>query len=132
MFYTANGWTKEKMINHIKANFKGKAFETRPNNRHGELGSEDMCVYKTQDGKKCGIGLFIDEETHDTRHLDGTIRSLLFKWPDLEKQMPLSSVQGLTELQRAHDNSRPELTLQEMIHFVETKVVDMPYVGRGF
>lgn len=83
-FQCINGWTKEKMIAKVLAEFKGKAEEVG----HGPY-SVSRCAYKTVDGKKCAVGMFIPEG-HDAQSYIGTVGDLLECHEGLEKHMPLS------------------------------------------
>lgn len=110
MFKVINGWTKEKMKEHIVNNFKGKA--TGKN--------EIQCEYKTQDGRKCAVGMFIPEDCYESS-MDGSVNSLLFYWPKVILHMPLEE-DGLTKMQLIHDNSAPEDTLQDLLTFIDKNV----------
>ncbi len=115
-----NGWTKAKIIQHIKDNFKGKAFNySNPKDR--KCGAE-VCVYLTKDGRKCAVGLFIPDGHNGQRHI-GTVSGLLFRFPDLSDVMPLDT-SSMSGLQRAHDESGEETTLEEMLEYIEKNIVD--------
>ncbi len=49
-----NRWTRQKMIDHVKSNFKGKS-----------IGMDGVCLYRGPDGKKCAVGLFIPDSEYD-------------------------------------------------------------------
>lgn len=53
MYKTANGFTKQTIIERIQKEFKGMA-----EIGHGMFAK---CVFLTPEGKKCAIGLFIPE-----------------------------------------------------------------------
>lgn len=117
-----NGWTKESTIQHIKDNFKGRAFNE----------SLVSCQYLTEDGKKCAVGLFIPEG-HAGQNYQGGAILLLERHSDLITEMPLR-LNDLLLLQRIHDigtSSQPtvrakdldisdEEVLSRMITFVES------------
>lgn len=112
-----NGWTKKKMIKHIELNFKGKAIENT------------QCLYKTSDGKKCAVGLFIPENHVGQKYI-GSVSGLLKIYPDLKKSMPTTTGK-LKELQFIHDlgNSyfktddkrTDEEVLCDLISFIESE-----------
>lgn len=114
-----NGWTKNKVIKHIEENFKGKAFNKQTN----------LCQYKTIDGKKCAVGLFIPEK-HKAFKLAGNVDRLLTLYPDLTKVMPLD-ITYLTALQRIHDSGdkglaiydsrTDEIVLMDLISYIESE-----------
>jgi len=114
MHKTINGWTKEKMIAHIKAEFKGKS----------ENGA--ICLYRGPEGKKCAVGMFIPEDLYrknmDTENGNGGIGA---KWIiekfKLQDIMPLDNL-GMGCLQFCHDQSIPSETLSDIIRWIDTNV----------
>lgn len=115
-----NGWTKKKMIKHIEENFKGKSIS-----RDGKL-----CLYKTAEGKKCAVGLFIPQKRREQFDLAGSVYNLLTEYPDLKKAMPIDE-DSLYELQVVHDKGDFELppfdnrtdneVLMDLISFIESE-----------
>lgn len=115
-FKTINGWTKEKMKEHIIQNFRGQS-----------TASDGLvCLYRGPNGAKCAVGLFIPESVASTfSYVENTfpIHDLLDAYPAIRGHMPL----GLTALrvfQSAHDNSNPENTLKNLLNFVDNRVID--------
>lgn len=93
MYTPINGYTKAKILEII---------ESRPGNGPAVREDGETCTYKSPNGDKCAVGLFIPEGHQGQEHW-GNARTLLTKFPDLEALMPLEP-QGLGELQLAHDN----------------------------
>lgn len=94
MFKPINGWTKEKIISRIRSSFTGKA---------KERGAE-MCSYRTKDGRRCAVGLFIDDAVYDTAMEERPAVEVLDSW-DLHGSMPLSAI-AMETWQRFHDKLR--------------------------
>ena len=96
MFKPINGWTKERILEVIKA---------RTHDGPSICTKEKYCVYKAIDGNKCAVGLFIPEG-HPGQTYEGTVKSLVHLHPDLRDFMPLD-IRSLHELQRVHDTESP-------------------------
>lgn len=118
MYQPINGWTKTRIIDHIKTNFKGQA-------KNGTI-----CQYKTEDGKKCAVGLFIPDEVYHIDMESRAVINLMEYNPKLINFMPLP-VNALGLLQNVHDaylNSesgdlRPESqVLPDILAWVEKNV----------
>lgn len=92
-----NGWTKEKVIKHVKENFKGFAFRTNISNGRG------LCQYLTKDGKKCAVGLFIPDG-HTAQNSEDRAIVILNQYPELSKRMPLNEDQ-MNKWQKWHDDA---------------------------
>lgn len=105
MYKAINGWTKRKIINHIKKNFKGKSMDNRGN-----------CLYRGPKGKKCALGLFIPDDLYNKNMEFGGIDIV-----NLRKFFPLG-VEGCYELQNVHDCSEPKNTLSGMIAWIKRGV----------
>jgi hypothetical protein len=109
-----NGWTKNKVIKHIEKNFKGKA-QTE----------DGFCIYKTEDGKKCAVGMFIPDG-HSAANSITNVEGLLLDYPDLKKVMPFSE-RDLRIFQNVHDQCdnldydprTDEEVLMDLISFIE-------------
>lgn len=110
---TINGWTKETMIAHIRDNFKGKSVDTLSR----------RCLYRGPNETKCAVGIFIPDSLYNIKMetQDNTSAGTVIYDYDLGGVMPLE-VSGMTDLQRAHDRSCPDQTLDAMINWVETNV----------
>lgn len=92
MFKCINGWTKKKMLAVIKKRlYEAAAFDA----------DEGSCIYRTRNGNKCAIGLFIPKN-HDGFKVDDAVSSLLDKYPDLRGELPLNE-DGLKIFQSVHD-----------------------------
>ena len=91
MYQPINGWTKQKILDVIRA----RPFEDRAMDNDGN------CVYLAPDGNKCAVGLFIPDG-HDGLTYKGSIYELLKACPDLYTYMPLN-VGGMDTLQLTHD-----------------------------
>lgn len=116
MYKTQNGWTKESMKEHVKANFKGKSIDENGN-----------CVYRGPDGKKCAVGLFIPDEFYDPMLensapgiLDGE-NSLFLKKPELLFFMPFDP-NGMQRFQIFHDVSKLNLKTEELLSWIDINV----------
>lgn len=93
MSYTcSNGYTKATIIAKIRLGNNG----TRAVDNGG-------CVYLTDGGNKCGIGCFIPDG-HAAQGITCSVKDLLRTYPDLLAYMPLAELEGLQEMQRAHDS----------------------------
>jgi hypothetical protein len=114
MYKTINNWTKESMIEHVKANFKGKSVKTFDHNYCSS------CAYRGDNGAKCAVGMFIPDELYKSE-MEGLLDRLSELEPRLKNVMPLD-VDGLLSLQGSHDNSEPENTLADMIEWIERNV----------
>lgn len=115
-----NGWTKEKVIKHIEQNFKGKAYD------------ENLCIcrYKTEDGKKCAVGLFIPK-SHEAYRYEGCVDALIQEYKDLKKVLPMD-LESLRKIQNIHDLGNTvfctdedfrtnEEILMDLISFIESE-----------
>lgn len=115
MHKTINGWTKAKMISRVKKLFKGKA-----------VLATGACVYKTDDGKRCAVGLFIPSNRPAAFKVAGSVCTLLSNHPSLKKVMPLEE-DALSEFQKFHDHQLAyswsnELQKTELIKWIERNV----------
>lgn len=99
MYKPRNGWTKEQMINAVKLGNK----DSRSIDGH-------RCVYRSDDGNKCFVGVFIPDDVYDDRiensGCGGSLNAdILFKdYPGLRHYMPLK-VEGMVAFQRVHDRA---------------------------
>jgi hypothetical protein len=104
-----NGWTKEKMIAHIKAEFRGKAAQGL------------TCKYRALNGAKCVVGMFLPDDKYIPEMEGQSALGLLKNHPSVVPYMPLEKT-SLDELQMCHDDSEPESTLQDLLNWVESNV----------
>lgn len=107
-FKCINGFTKEKMIDVVNNEFKGKSF----------VGSSG-CRYKTYDGRKCAVGMFIPDSKYDEgmdnrSHFGNSvsITYLLHYFPNVEVDMPLDH-DGLVSFQSCHDGLNLMLSIDK-------------------
>lgn len=112
MFECINGWTKAKMVEHIKKEFKGKSII--------EHGDDMTCVYRGNEGAKCAVGLFIPDELYSTT-FEGKPAGMVINSLKLEEAMPLT-ITGMVILQRVHDKSQPKTTLSAILNWIENNV----------
>lgn len=112
MINTINGWTKESIINHLKANFKGKSVD-----------STGFCSYRGSLGTKCAIGMFIPDSMYVSEMDEGNngYRRTDTEYPRLRDVVPLE-VSAMAALQGIHDGSDPTNTLNAMINWVNNTV----------
>lgn len=116
-YETVNGWTKKKMIAHIKKNFKGQSkmsmFE----------GHSATCLYRGPKGKKCAVGLFIPDEVYSPGMEDKNVAAIVKRYPKLLSVLPLSSV-ALGNLQYIHDYhlQNKATLLKKMINWINENV----------
>lgn len=119
MYKTQNGWTKDDMIAHILANFKGKSILK-------DDGGRITCAYRGQNGAKCAVGMFIPDNKYSKR-MEGKTASYLLENNKLK--MPLSDY-AMDLLQYEHDRTtnmkfiEDEVCLANMINWIEDNVED--------
>ena len=92
MFKPINGFTKEKMIEVIKARNTGKKCANLINN----------CLYDDGNGNHCAIGVFMPDDHEAMKFMGGSI-NLFLNYPDLQNVMPLDA-NTMGELQEVHDS----------------------------
>lgn len=119
---TINGWTKQRIIDHIKTNFKGKSVSKKANG--------EQCMYRGPNGKKCGVGLFIpDDKYHpdlDNAQASGGTSAyhVLTRHVEIQQHMPLN-IDEMGKFQRIHDGSvSDEGCLSNMLNWIERNVQD--------
>lgn len=107
-FVTQNGWTKARMIEAIWARNKGRRAALQLD------GGNTICQYRTVDGNRCAVGVFVPD-ADDAERFSGAVSELLAEFPRLLLFMPLT-VLGLHHMQSVHDmaardvDPRPLLT----------------------
>lgn len=84
----------EKILEKIEVEYKGRAVD-----EYGE------CKYKTDDGRKCAIGLFIPER-HEGQESESNVLGLLNEYKDLRKHLPSNDIDKLLRFQGLHDSGR--------------------------
>lgn len=92
MFKAINGWTKKKIL---------KVLQDRKFARAAYNEAQKVCEYRTKDGNRCAVGLFIPNGHEGLSH-SGAVGGLLDAFPDLRKKLPLGE-KGLDFLQDVHD-----------------------------
>lgn len=112
MFECINGWTKEKMIEHIKKEFKGKSYKINQMN----------CMYRGPDGKKCAVGMFIPDDAYNP-NMEGKKAIFIEQYCpyNINSVMPLYLYQ-MAQLQIVHDHSNELNTLKDMLNWIERNV----------
>jgi len=114
-----NGYTKEKIIEVINRDFKGKSFK---NSDKSDSGIE--CLYLSENGKKCAVGLFIPDG-HPAQESTFNASDILFMYKDLINLMPLDI--GIASFQTCHDFLDEKLSIDEqkqvLIKWVKENIV---------
>lgn len=108
----------EEVCGIIDREFKGKAVED------ALFGTR--CVYKTVDGKKCLIGLFIPEG-HPAQRFRGGVYKLIETYPDLLELMPSKNIEVLRNLQIVHDEMNGRMRLEKQKEHLKNNVKQ--YIG---
>jgi hypothetical protein len=109
MYAPINQWTKEKIINHIEKNFVGKSYE-----------NEETCLYRSDDGRKCALGLFIPDKRYSSKMEHQCARTVITDYK-LERFMPLET-DAMRQLQMVHDESNENKTKEQMINWIKRNV----------
>lgn len=122
MFNTANGYTKQKIIDKINSDFKGKAV------RAIDADEKSICAYLTHDGKKCAVGLFIPDG-HDAQSHEGGYQDLMKNHSETLQTLMSMEDTGMTAFQSFHDvqlkNSETvETQKARLIEWILKNVVD--------
>lgn len=117
MYSPINGWTKRKIISHIKKNFKGKSVVVTSSYLDGV---ETRCFYRGPNETKCAVGIFIPDDKYNKTMEGQRADSIIGPWA-LRFAMPLNN-EGMCSLQKTHDLSDSENTLQIMINWVRLHV----------
>jgi hypothetical protein len=111
MYKTINGWTKQKMIDHINCNFTIQSMDQRG----------DTCMYRGVSGAKCAIGLFIPDELYNVSMERQYLPFLIKLEPKLSFAMPLEQ-EAMSLLQNVHDRSSTNDVLLLMIEWIKDHV----------
>lgn len=111
-YQTRNGWTKESMLAHVKAEFKGKSTKGR---------NSEVCLYRGPNGKKCAVGMFIPDEKYSPSMENKSALGLSNDHEYVDTTLPLS-FHGMDSLQSVHDGSHPDSTLKQMLQWIEVNV----------
>jgi hypothetical protein len=85
-----NGWSDSTIKKTINKRFTGKA-----------IGGNGVCKYLTDDGKMCGVGIFIPDG-HSAQFNTFSINNTVESHKDLIALLPLSEG-ALYQLQKYHD-----------------------------
>lgn len=102
-----NGWTKRKILAHIRKTYKGVA-------REGADNEKGTCLYAVPGTeKRCVVGLFVPVGHEGEQHR-GDVYDLLVEHPDLKRKMPLDS-NSLKEFQKLHDSLPRKMRLSDQI-----------------
>lgn len=109
-----NGWTKETVIAHIKAKFKGQSIV---------MDRFKTCMYRGPKGKQCAVGMFLPDKAFHKGFESLPIRTLLLDSPKLCEYMPLTT-DKLMKLQLVHDDHKRKryehksVLLNKLIDFI--------------
>lgn len=99
MYTTQNGWTKERMKQHLLTNMLDhRSQDYTSTNAPG-------CAYRAADGNKCGVGCFIPESKY-TAEMEGNNAIHVIDNFGLHQFMPLDKF-GMMQLQKQHDEWEP-------------------------
>lgn len=107
-----NGWTKEKVIAHIKENYKGRSLDP----------TKQGCMYRGQNGAKCAVGLFIPDSVY-TPVMEGYTILTSFDLRDrVESYMPMI-FSKMADLQGIHDKhgQTDSQCLNDMLAYIEAR-----------
>lgn len=125
----ANGWTKEKMIEHVLCNYLGfSAGHYSPNSD----ATSWSCTYRGSEGRKCAIGMFIPDALYKVNFEGKDVVALIKSHPHLLTYMPFTDLPGLFSFQRAHDTAhiindpleQDEIVFNNIIYWIEEYVED--------
>lgn len=94
--------SKKLIIDTIRQDFKGKAWNEK----------RKQCMYKTDCGKKCAVGLFIPDG-HDAQESLNEAEYMLHAYPDLMEHMPSQDIHFMQRFQNKHDSLDAELSVEE-------------------
>lgn len=94
-----NGWNREKVMAQLKKYNNGTR-AMKPSS--SSLGDHTVCSYKDENDNRCFIGAFIPDN-HSALTKEADVFSLLSKYPDLERKMPIDLL-SLGGFQQVHDN----------------------------
>lgn len=108
MYKCTNGWTKEKMLEVIRARNSTKRSTTKV-----PKDGQNFCLYLSNDGNKCGVGLFIPDGHESQKQLCSVVE-LVRTYPDLTNKFPLD-MDGMSFLQFTHDSSLPHQDVRQII-----------------
>lgn len=111
-YQTKNGWTKESMIAHIKAEFKGKSVSDT---------NTEECLYRGPNGVKCAVGMFIPDDRYSPDMENKSAEGLLERHDYVTQFLPLN-LRRMDDLQCVHDRSHPDNTLKDMLQWIEDNV----------
>jgi len=118
MFKPINGWTKEKILDVIRA---------RKHEKPAYCDDAMQCMYLTKDENKCAAGLFIPDG-HEAQKSRNNIVAIMEKYTDIANIMPLNA-DPMRDLQLVHDNEASEFyrkfggnAKEAMIDWVEKNV----------
>lgn len=89
-FKTINGWTKARMIERIQTEMLD----------HPSF-YESSCRYRSDDGNKCAVGVFIPDKIYTTR-MENRFPTDKCLWDVICDHMPLEAL-AMFDLQKVHD-----------------------------
>lgn len=99
-----NGWTKEKVIEHVTKEFKGFSHDPKRG-----------CLYRGPEGKKCIAGCFLTDEMDF--HEERSIASLMQSDNEIRNSMPFSDA-DMSAWQNIHDYLDRILTVEDQLNIL--------------
>jgi len=112
MYKPINGWTKQRILGHIKREFKGKS----------ETSDGESCLYRGPNGTKCAVGMFIPDELYDPRMDELSFIDHVVKFfPKIKSVLPLD-LKALCKLQDIHDQSTKRKCLLNIIQWINENI----------
>ena len=96
-----NGWTKEKVREQVKKEFKGKSVDLTRN----------KCLYRGPYNKKCIAGCFIHDEEYDPKMDEMLDARIGYITKDFGLKMPLNG-DSMNKWQYIHDSLDVCLTVE--------------------
>lgn len=105
---TINGWTKQGVIDHITANYKGRS-----------TNSSGTCRYRGDHERRCVVGVFIPDNLYRPE-MEGKPADVLWNiFSPLRSVLPFE-FDNLMDLQEYHDRSLCELV--NLIKFLQKNI----------
>ena len=103
-----------------KSEYKALLIKTSETGGFPAMGTDGRCLYKTDDGKKCVIGLLIPDEKYDEDFEGRSIIALMTNGLLTYQDIPIGiSEPSLLALQSAHDDMKHNWN-----HAAFTKIVE--------
>lgn len=103
-----NGWTKQGIIDHILANYKGRS-----------TNSNGTCLYRGDNGRRCAVGVFIPDDDYTLEMECKSAAEIWREFYPLRQILPFEA-SDLMILQQCHDEGSGERS--DLIKFLEDNV----------